>query len=123
MSDCRHWYHESVDDVEHCKDCNLILDVKPFWEGKITIGKLENLYEIEGTEFDFKSLIEDQVGATIEIDTVRIVSGTSYWDRPFLVVFTVGRARLTATVTASKSDHYIPTDKVYTPVVEEEVTQ
>ena len=118
-SGCRHWYHESVDNVEHCKDCNVILDVQPFWEGKITIGKLENLYEIEGVDFDFKELIEDQVGTGIEIDTVRIVNGANYWDRPFLVVFTVGRARLTANIAASKSNHYIPTDQIYTPVVEE----
>ena len=117
--ECRgHWYHEADGDTTYCRDCLVILETKPVWSGTLTIGKMQTPFETPTVGLDFKELLEDQLGTTIDLQNVVIVKGTYSWDRTFDLAFSVGKSWMYGHLTASNNDQYIPTDRFYNPPIE-----
>jgi hypothetical protein len=120
-TECRgHWYHEQDGDINYCRDCLVILEVKPVWSGTLTIGKMQTPFETPATSLDFKALLVDHLGTDVNLENVSLVKGTYSWDKGFDLVFSIGKNWMYGHLEASNHDQYTPTDRFYEPKMTQE---
>jgi hypothetical protein len=118
--ECRHYSIKEDTDTIYCRDCLLIHSAEKYWYGSIKIGQLTNRFEHTTNDFDFKDLIELQLGTTVELtNVIRSENAERYWSNTYTVWYKIGRTEMFATVDdLSRGTKYIPTNRFYEPKLE-----
>jgi hypothetical protein len=118
--ECRHYSIKDEEGVSYCRDCLLIHIPEKFWYGEIKIGQLSNRFEHTTVDFDFKDLIELQLGTSVELtNIIKTEKSDRYWAQSYIVWYKIGRSEMSASVDdLTRGTRYNPTNRFYEPKLE-----
>ena len=118
--ECRHYSIKEDDGNIYCRDCLLVHTAEKYWYGEIKIGQLSNSFDHTTNDFDFKDLVELQLGTSVELtNVIKVENADRYWSNTYNVWYRIGRTEMVATVNnLTRSTKYHPTASCYEPKLE-----